>query len=193
MPSAQSLSKFRDSFLAGFTKPSPLVAQFMIGLGATFIRPAIVATNKEEEPEKRMYSAARLFLQEVMVLPVYIVLGTIAGRAGRKFAKFSTNAENITSVLTTAILASINLVVPGATTMLIHKLPIEEKIAALAMKGDENPDTENKKHKLDVVSASPTFNTIKNPYLISPNFTNNFNLNELTRIKHNSILANMQI
>lgn len=145
-----------DKFLAKFTGSSPFVPQIFIGLGATFIRPIIIATNKKEDPDKRIYAAARTFAQEIIALPIALIMGYAAGKLGGRLSKSSVNTGLISALTTTAGMGIANLFIPGLTTMSLHKLPIKEKVKAWTIKKNDVNSVKN--HKFDAISPTPKLN-----------------------------------
>ena len=148
MPVSKNLLDLRDKVLKSFMGPNPFVPQILIGLGSISFMPWIIATNKKEEPGKRIYAATRTLVQEGIALPIALGTAALCGFMGGKLATNSTNKLGIIGLCTTAGFALANLVIPPLTTTVINKLPIKEKVHAMAMKKEQE--------KLDITSHAPT-------------------------------------
>lgn len=109
------------------------------------IMPLIIATNKQEKPEKRIYAATRTFVQEGIALPIALGTAATCGFLGSKLANNPLNKAGITGLATTAGFLAANFIIPPVATNVIHNLPIKEKIQALAIK----------KTNLDITSEAP--------------------------------------
>ncbi|OGI04814.1 MAG: hypothetical protein A2Y25_04300 [Candidatus Melainabacteria bacterium GWF2_37_15] len=144
MALAKNLVDLRDKVLKNFMGPNPFVPQILIGLGSISFMPWIIATNKKEEPGKRIYAATRTLVQEGIALPIALGTAALCGALGSKLATNSTNKLGIIGLSTTVGFALANLVIPPLTTTVINKLPIKEKVHAMAMKKQQG--------KLDITS-----------------------------------------
>lgn len=151
---SSSLSKIRDGAVESFTTPNPFLPQVIIGVCSVVFRPWIIASNKNEKLENRVNASARTLVREGMALPIALITAGTAGWAGSKLATHPINKLGIAGAATFAGFAIANTFIPSLTTKVLHKLPIKEKIQAMAMKRTEEPIVA-KTGKLDVVSKSP--------------------------------------
>lgn len=120
-------------FLKMFDGSSPLVPQILIGIGCLTLRPTVVLTNKKEDPEKRFPAAARLLATELIAFPIALFAAKMTDKLGQALCKNSINM-GATKVLfqTTGFIAA-NFIIPPTATLLLHKVPIKEKLTAFAL------------------------------------------------------------